>query len=414
MTIRYPRSSDEVSAIADVAAAAFGADALNERWRSTYAWIQQVFGFEVFLALEIDGRFVSSCTCIPTSVGVDGKPITLGAVGGVATLPECRKRGYAGRVMCAVVEHMRRHGLTISALWPFSFPYYRKFGWDVACEHRVYRFAPDSLGPLPEAGDVSPVTRDDLAGLVEAYRRFREGPGHRQGIAFCTCRTEEQFAMTLRFGGVPPFAQGDKRPMRMLVCRNAGRIVGYAVYQRPTDEDRSLAVSELAADTPEVRLRIIAALAEREQPAQITFSAPDSDRFRAEIPDPRAVAVSLETGFSFRVVDPKAALETLTPPSDLSGTADFRVHDPTRPETPLYVRAEAAQGHVSAITQAAGSDAPLQIATDIPTFSQMYSGYLRPAQARLLGRLQTDEAGLRFAEALFPRWTAYRSSLEPG
>ncbi len=407
MEIRSPRSTGEVMAIADVAAAAFGANALSEPWRERYAFVEQVFGREVFLALEEGGRFVSSCTCLPACVWVGGRRVPMGAVGGVATLPECRKHGYAGAVMCAVVRRMHEHGLALSALWPFSFPYYRKFGWDFACENRGCRFKPEALGPLPAPDGVSAATDAHLPGVMACYQT------HAQALAFCTDRHEAWWRNLLRIEGVPPFAPAGDARGRMLVCREGDDVAGYAIYSPPAGEERRLSVKECVALTAGARMRLMAALVE-EGAGEISLRLPSNDRLWAQVPDPRQVVVALEPGFSFRVVDPVAALGALPAPAGLSGRIAFSLRDPARPEAPLHCLVTVEGGRVAATGAGEGAGADHRLAADIPTFSQIYSGYLRPGQARWLGRIEADQASAEFAERLFPQWTAFRSALEPG
>ncbi|HHX41625.1 MAG TPA: GNAT family N-acetyltransferase [Armatimonadetes bacterium] len=408
MVIRSPRSSDEVAAQAEVAAAAFGPGALNEPWQDRYRAVEQLFGRDAFLVLEEEGRFVSACTCLPAPVWVGDRRLTLGAVGGVATLPDYRGRGYAGELMRAVVRRMQELGLAASALWPFSYAYYRKFGWDFGCEHRAYRFDPAKIGPLPEPDGVAPFEAGDLPEVVDLFAAYA------RTLAFCTDRSQRWWRETLRAHGVAPFVSEEQASSRMIICREGGEVVGYALYTPPVGEERRLNARELVASSPEVRLRLLAALA-REEPGEIAFRAPADDRFRAQVPDPRQVATTLEPGFAFRIVDPVVALALLPPPPGLRGAIAFTLDDPARPGEILRVTVEASDGElVTSASRTMHSAAPLRLEGEIPSFSQVYTGYLRPTVAYQLGRLKGDAASVAFAEALFPHWTAYRSSIEPG
>ncbi|HOM80425.1 MAG TPA: GNAT family N-acetyltransferase, partial [Armatimonadota bacterium] len=392
----------------DVAAAAFGPDALSEPWRDRYRAIEQLFGRDAFLVVEEDGRFVSACTCLPAPVWVGDRRLTLGAVGGVATLPDYRRRGYAGELMRAVVRRMQELGLATSALWPFSYAYYRKFGWDFGCEHRTYRFDPTKIGPLPEPDGVEPLQAGDLPEVVDLFSAYA------RTLAFCTDRSQRWWQELLRNKGVAPFAPEEKATSRMIIYREGGEVVGYALYTPPAGEERRLNVAELVASGPEARMRLLAALA-REEPAEITFRAPADDRFRAQVPDPRQVATMLEPGFAFRIVDPVVALALLPPPPGLRGAIAFTLDDPARPDEPLRVTVEVSDGElVTSASRTMHSAAPMRLHAEIASFSQIYTGYLRPTVAHHLGRLKGDAASVAFAEALFPHWTAYRSAVEPG
>lgn len=405
MLIHELRSPAEAVDAAEVALSAFGPNAVPMSWRECYERIVEEFGHEVFLVAEEDGRLVSSLLCLPSVVWMEDREVTLGAVGSVATRPEYQRRGYAGALMCAVVRRMQESGIVLSALAPFSFRYYRKFGWELVGEHRTYRFASDRIGSLPEPEGVAPMTPEDLSGIAAA------ADAHGRRLALCTHRSDDWWRGLLWFEGAPPFAQGERATTRMIVCREGDEVVGYAIYRPPAGEEQRANVRELVTLTPNARLHLLSALAQ-EGAAEIQFDAPRNDFFRTQVPEPRPIQTSLGAGFAFRVIDPGAALESLSLPEDLRGTCAFTIQDPARPDAPLRVQADIAEGIVSAHSKS--SSAASHLSTDIATFSQMYAGYLRPADAVWLGRLDGDSASVAFAERLFPRWVAFRSSLEPG
>ena len=68
------------------------------------------------------------------AVSVAGRPVTVGGVGGVVTLPEAQKKGYAGRLMRRAAEFFAR-GAAVQAGFLFCLPhmvdYYEKLGWPV-------------------------------------------------------------------------------------------------------------------------------------------------------------------------------------------------------------------------------------------------------------------------------------------
>lgn len=97
----------------------------------------------------------------------DGHVALMGGVGGVATLPQHRRHGAIRACMKAAFEDMYQKGYLLSALYPFSFNYYRKFGYEAGGTLVTWTIDMDAIR-LPDMGgrielllpgdDLSPVT----------------------------------------------------------------------------------------------------------------------------------------------------------------------------------------------------------------------------------------------------------------
>src|SRR5947207_248211 len=61
--------------------------------------------------------------------------LPMGGICHVATLAAERNKGYASALMRDALRAMRAQGLCTSVLFPFSFRYYRKFGYELAGNH---------------------------------------------------------------------------------------------------------------------------------------------------------------------------------------------------------------------------------------------------------------------------------------
>lgn len=78
--------------------------------------------------------WVSSIALLKKAITVDGKPVTVGGIGGVMTLPEWRGRGYASAAMKAAADFIRDEmkapfGLLICN--PHRAHLYQSLGWKV-------------------------------------------------------------------------------------------------------------------------------------------------------------------------------------------------------------------------------------------------------------------------------------------
>lgn len=98
-----------------------------------------------------DGEMMSNF-CVPFfDVRFDGHSCALAGIGGVATLPQYRRRGGIRACFEAALPELYEKGVEFSYLFPFSTAYYRKFGYE--CCVQKYRWVVDlALLSPPETG----------------------------------------------------------------------------------------------------------------------------------------------------------------------------------------------------------------------------------------------------------------------
>ncbi len=100
-----------------------------------------------YLVLERDGKIVSHVGTYPMSIVIGLARVSCGGVGGVATLPEERGKGYMTRLMHESVERMRQQGMALSALWGDQ-QRYSTFGYETCGVKYVVRVTRRALGWL--------------------------------------------------------------------------------------------------------------------------------------------------------------------------------------------------------------------------------------------------------------------------
>ncbi|QTN00581.1 GNAT family N-acetyltransferase [Sediminibacillus dalangtanensis] len=69
---------------------------------------------------------------------LNGKEFAMGGIGNVATWPEYRRQGIVKHLLHHALLDMKENGQTLSFLHPFSFPFYRKYGWELAFTNKHY------------------------------------------------------------------------------------------------------------------------------------------------------------------------------------------------------------------------------------------------------------------------------------
>lgn len=117
-------------------------------------------------------ELLAKLTLLPLQLYIQGHPVQMGGIAGVASWPEKRRGGLVNRLLSAVLTRMNEQGYSFSCLHPFSIPFYRKFGWEVYTDHKKYTI-PVHQFPVKRSMSGS-VKRDvkDIALLNRVYEAF--------------------------------------------------------------------------------------------------------------------------------------------------------------------------------------------------------------------------------------------------
>ena len=123
-----------------------------------------------------DGQMMSCLTVTEMDVHFDGARCRMGAVGGVATLPQYRRQGGVRQCFAAALADMYARGYDFSYLFPFSTAFYRKFGYE--CCVQKYRWTvdparlavPDGGGTVRLAEPSCPMT-EDIRAVGDAWSK---------------------------------------------------------------------------------------------------------------------------------------------------------------------------------------------------------------------------------------------------
>ena len=402
MIVREPTEM-EVERAAEVASEAFGISI--EQTGDVFGRIADVFGRRFILVAEMDGRLVSSLICWPGPIYVGEGRVTHAAVGYVGTLPECRKTGYAGALMTECARLLRREGLFTSSLWPFSYPYYRRFGWELGSHVWTCIARSEVWTSLADAGQARWAAEDDLGGVKAVYN------AHAPAYNCMTQRSDEWWERILKMRGFlgPPGESG----IGCAVHVADGIVDGYAAFEvKTTEEGALMQVKEAFAQAPEHRRQMLALIATANPEGRVAHDAPPDDTILHEVPDPWSLSVKLRPSFQFRVVDPPRAMESLVADGASCGRLSFAISDPVFEEG-FEFGVEFDGGRASLCP----FDACSAIETDVQTLAKLYSGYLSPRDALKLERIRvrgSEERVLELAQRVFATGTPYRSWMEPG
>lgn len=110
------------------------------------------------------------------SARLDDYIVPLSGIGGVATLPEYRKQGAVRSILTRILEEEYEKETPLSALLPFSYAFYARFGYAQCCEQMEYSLPVQELEIYPGPERVQMVQEgDDLTPFKAIYHRFTQG-----------------------------------------------------------------------------------------------------------------------------------------------------------------------------------------------------------------------------------------------
>lgn len=359
---------------------------------------------EEMRGLFVDGEMRASLRLIDLPHWFGAAPVGSGGLSAVATPPEYRRQGYIGRLLRATLTEIRDRGWPLSALYPFSFPFYKRYGWEQVVDNMHYTFPIERLPSSASGGtwhavlrstdfnsdpETGGVSEDDLAALMGVYDAWvvgQNGPIVRDA----------------RWWRNQKLAVGrDKRPDAYLWRDADGQPRAYVIYafeNLSSEWHRRLQVWDWAAlDAPALRALLQFLRNHDSQAAEVRIAVPAATRFLALFDNPE-FKVEVDAGLMLRLVDVPAALTARLYPKAVQATVTLAVSDPVLDwnNGTFALTAADGVGHAAPTTAAPG------LTLSQRTLAQLYSGYLTPAEAATLDLLTVhDPAALTAATALF-------------
>jgi predicted acetyltransferase len=381
LELRRYREGD-VDALARLAVAAF--DSSVSDWEEVFdpehnarLDLQQVH------VIEEDGEARASATVLPLESFVEGVPRPMGGISAVMVHPAYRRRGYAGKLMRAVLRDMRERDVALSLLSPFAHAFYRVFGYELVSEAIEYRLKPSDLSTSPEQGHLRDYREGDLPSLMEVYEA--EARRHTLSVRRSRRHWEEILAGKDRY---------------VAVYQRNGEVEGYIIYKisgwQEQDPRRTLRVEEFVADTPRAREAIHSFLAGFDPLVYVHGIKLSTSRGEPLHPYLQSsyVRASIDPDQMLRLVDVETALGYLELAPEEPLVLDVR--DDVIPEN----HGQYTIGYGKVVR---GAEAEQSVSLDVRQLAQLYAGYLPARELARHDLLAASSPGaLRLLDSLFP------------
>ncbi len=137
------------------------------------------FRYEDFFgAFNEEGTMTALLQRSPFYMWLDGKSIMCAGIGNVSTLPESRRGGMVRNLMKKTHDIMYDQGYVMGYLYPFSHPYYRKYGYELCNESHNLESSPEPLLKLAFDGSAKQFIPGeegtDPGEIIDIYTTFSQ------------------------------------------------------------------------------------------------------------------------------------------------------------------------------------------------------------------------------------------------
>lgn len=324
-------------------------------------------------AFDEKGNLVAGLDLLPFDAWFDGNTVGMGGVGGIASRAEDRNSGNVRGLMASALNEMRERGDVFSVLVPFSFGYYRKFGYE-ACMTLTRVAAP--LEPLKAFRQPGHAERfvpgsggSDPAPIIEVYNDFASQ------YNLCVDRQGWRWRALLERDPV------SSRRHAYVWYAEDGRPGAYILFKAaPEHEASEMHVLEAAWRDRESLLGLLGFLgAFASNLTKICWELPPTLRPELIWPEIREVKTELSCSCMSRVVHAQKALRFLKKPEG-KGSVNISVRDDFLPDNTGVYKVEWENGEGGA-RKVKSASADLECS--VHALAQLAVGYLPFAQLRL-------------------------------
>ncbi|WP_409342422.1 enhanced intracellular survival protein Eis [Paenibacillus sp. MBLB4367] len=351
---------------------------------------------EDFWGYFVNGRLAAKMAVYPMKTWLNGIRLEMGGVASVATWPEYRRQGMVGKLLRQGLETMRASGRTVSFLNPFSFSFYRKYGWETYTDYKKYSLETAQLPKFADPGGYMETTADTelLNRIYEAYAVRYNG---------MLVRDEAWWKQKL-FAGKPGTAA--------VYYDAEGSPAGYVYYRIANFE---MTVHDIAFLDEGARRGLWRFIANHDSMIRsVTLKAPIDDPLPFLLDDPK-IKQEIITYFMARIVDAEALLRQYPFAQGAKRRLMLEIEDAHAPWNDGLFEVRIDEAGSAAVERhekgthdpKEGSGAEKRLACGIGTLTAMLFGYRKPLQLHALGRLCGSGEAAAELEAALPARTTY-------
>ncbi len=322
-------------------------------------------------AFDDEGHMLTSFVTSSRDVYFEGIKIPISEINMVASLPEGRGHGYVRSLMSEVLRDFRAKGDIFAVLHPFSFAFYRKFGFDLIEKSMTQKCPVGELREFTCDLSVRQVRRtEDVVACAEMYRRFAEG----KNLADVRDAGDWEYRGNGEFGR-PGWGTEGKQQYAYIFSDNFGDHAYLKFVFDPGPEGPftgDLRAIDLVYDSPASFRSVLGFIyGMRAKLINVILEVPQEIDLSVMIPECDHTEQTLGGHLMGRVLNVEKVFSCLSQPKG-TGTYSVRVTDRFLPENTGVYKIEYADGSVRSVT--AEKDGDYDLSVGIETFSQLSAG----------------------------------------
>lgn len=335
-------------------------------------------------------KLISQLAVYPFQVNIFGQKYEMGGLTGVGTYPEYANLGLMNQLMRQALTNMRERKQSISYLYPYSIPYYRRKGWEIISDKISFEVKDTQLPKLKTvSGNVErmSIEHPDIKDVYQRFALQNHGAMLRNDLAW-----EENLRWDLDDLTAAVYYDGDHQPMGYLLYWIAGEVFHMKEMVFINQEARTGLWNFISAHFS--MITHVKGHIYTDEP--LAFLLEDGD-----------IKETIAPYYMARIVDLSLFLEKYPfQPQETDCQLTFTLHDPMlewNQGTFTLMVDEEGKGHLT------GGGVNPAAAFDIQTLTTMLMGYKRPSYLARIERFRADEATVNLLEKLIIRQQPYFS-----
>lgn len=323
---------------------------------------------------------------LPFEIYIYGSIFNMGGIASVASMPEGRHGGRVAELLRTSLRVMKERGQTVSMLGPFSYEFYRKYGWELGFDRMNYTIPAENLdGFNKKVGSIRPFKEEDLDVLNSIYTEYAKKHN------CCAVRNK---VLWTDFVLQDPY--GRNQPRYTYIWFNDKEVPrGYIIYHI---KDGRMTIIEMVYLDQEAKEGLLWFLfAHQAQIKEVYWSTASDERLHLDFPNPR-IKMELSPWMMFRVVDVKGALlnRKYSEATDLHFS--ISISDPNAEWNNKNFTVSIKDGNIEVEESNYG-----ELSCTIQTFSQIFTGYITPKEAFTRKKLLGDAKVVEKIEKIFEK-----------
>ena len=335
------------------------------------------------------------------------EPVRTALISAVASPPEHRRKGYIRQMFEGMYHEQRELGVALTALYPFYFPFYRSFGYEVAHDAANYVVKIEQFKPWRKAAERGTFVPIDVEQLKSDNEQGRDYIEKLNSIYTPWARSNLGTVARDRNWWLHKMFYKEQNALAYLYHDPEGRVAGYIIYHLEDKGDwvRDMVIHEMRGANRDAQEALYGFIYNHDSQAQkASFWTAVDEGFAAELPDPREAEVKVHAGYMLRLLDVEGAFRQRTFVPEAEGSFTFSLTDEMLPANSgaYHVSVRDGRANVERLAEGAGTQAGLEL--DARALAQLYGGYTSPTRAASIGRIKVSrEADLEGMQAvLYP------------